>query len=180
PDCRGSFLKGAYPWKAVSSIFDADSVRDVLKVSHPAKLTRQQLTHPSIALGEDLEHVPVGSTHDVTDLRDELSRHVFMKQVAHRVYEDLSRPFPMQRLLQFLGHETQFEAVFKRVPRDAAETLSEDLCVTEFAARADFCAAAYRVPCRVRPFNWRSVAHTAAYVFPVTGEVNIAGDSARF
>jgi hypothetical protein len=85
----------------------------------------------------------------------------------------------MQRLLQFLGHESHFEAVLKRVSRDATETLSKDFCVTEFATRADLCAAAYRVPCRIRPVNWRSVAHAAAYVFWVTGEVNVPGDAAR-
>ena len=36
----------------------------------------------------------------------------------------------MQRLLQFLGHESQIEAVFKRMSRDATETLSKDFCVT--------------------------------------------------
>jgi hypothetical protein len=69
-----------------------------LEISHPAKLTRQQLTHPPIALGEDLEHVPVGSTHDVADARDELGGDLILKQVAHGIDEDLSGAFPVQRL----------------------------------------------------------------------------------
>ena len=52
-------------------VLDVDPACDVLEISRPAKLTRQQLTHPSIALGEDLEHVPVGSTHCVADVCDE-------------------------------------------------------------------------------------------------------------
>ena len=134
-------------------------VRDVLKISHPSELTRQQVAHTCIAFGEDLEDVPVGSSHDVADASDEIGRDVFVEQVAHRVDEDLPRPFPVQRLLQLLGHESEIEALFKRVSGHTAKALSEDLRIAELAAGAHLCAASDRVPSRVGPLNRRPVAH---------------------
>ena len=146
--------------------------RNVLEISHPAKLTRQQLTHPSIALGEDLEHVPVGSTHDVADVRDEVGRDLIVEQVAHGIDEDLSRAFPVQRWFQLLGYESQIEAALKGVSGYATEALSEHLRLAELAARAHSRAAPDRVPGRVRPLNGRPVAHGwLVYVLSVTVQV---------
>jgi histone H3/H4 len=103
--------------------------------------------------------VPVGPSHDVANARDVVGWNVLVKEVAHRVDEDLPRASPVQRLLKLLWHESQVEALLEGVSRHAAETLREHLCVAEFAARAHLRAAADGVPRRVRPLNRRAVAH---------------------
>ena len=82
-----------------------------------------------------------------------------MKQIAHRVDEDLTRPFPAQRLFQLLGYEAQIEAMLKGMSRYATEAFGEHLRVAELAAGAHFRAAPDRVPGRVRSFDSRPVAH---------------------
>ena len=103
--------------------------------------------------------MPVSSLHDLSNATDVVGWNVFVKEVAHRVDEDLPRASPVQGLLKPFGHESQVEALLERVPRHAAETLREHLCVAEFAARAHLRAAADRVPRRIRPLNRRAVAH---------------------
>jgi hypothetical protein len=105
--------------------------------------------------------VPVGPSHNIADTCDVVGWHVLVKEVTHRVDEDLPRPSPVQRLLQLFGHESQVEALFKRVFGHTSEALGEELRIAEFAARAHLRAAADRVPRRVRPFDGRSVAHSS-------------------
>jgi hypothetical protein len=48
--------------------------------------------------------MPVSSSHDVSNTTDVVGWNVFVKEVAHRVDEDLPRASPVQRLLKLLGH----------------------------------------------------------------------------
>src|SRR5689334_12309190 len=103
--------------------------------------------------------MPMSSSHDLSNATDVVGWNVFVKEVAHRVDEDLARASPVQRLLELLGHQSQVEPMLEGMSRHAAETLTEHLRVAEFAARTHFRAAADRVPRRVRPLNRRAVAH---------------------
>src|SRR5688500_13706031 len=103
--------------------------------------------------------MPVSSSHDLSNATDVVGWNVFMKEVAHRVDEDLARASPVERLLKLFGHQPQVEALLEGVSRHAAKTLREHLRVAEFAARAHLRAAADGVPRRVRPLNRRAVAH---------------------
>src|SRR5260370_36072588 len=66
---------------------------------------------------------------------------------------------PSKRLLQLLGHESDIEALLKRMTRDATESLGKSFCVAVLAARADLGAAANRVPRGVSPFDCAAVTH---------------------
>lgn len=86
--CR-RVLKRPNARQTVTSILDADAERDVFKISHPPQLTQQQFAQSLVALGEDLKQVPVSSSHDLPNAPDVVGWNVFVKQVAHRVDEDL-------------------------------------------------------------------------------------------
>jgi len=60
----------------------------------------RELEKPLRTLGEDLVCVPVCTNHYVENSSYFLSREVFMKQVAHRVYENELGLFPFERLEQ--------------------------------------------------------------------------------
>ena len=59
--------------------------------------------------------MPVSQSHNVADSSDVVDWNVLVKEVAHRVDEDLPRASPLQRLLKLLGHESQVEALLERV-----------------------------------------------------------------
>lgn len=120
--------------------------------------------------------MPVSSPHHLSDAPDVVGWNAFVKEVAHRIDEDLARASPVQRLLKLLGHQSQVKALLERVSRHAAETLREQLRVAKFAARAHLRAAANGVPRRVRPLNRRAVAHDGpVYVHSVTEQVTELG-----
>ena len=141
------------------TILDAHTKGDVLKIGHPPQLTSQQLPESLVPFSEDLKNVPVSPSHNVTDTRDVVGGNVPVKEVAHRVDEDLPCASPMQRLLELFRNESEIEALLEGVTRHPAETFREELRVAEFAARAHLRAAPHWIPGRVRPFNRRAVAH---------------------
>ena len=144
----------------------------MIKIGHPPQLTPQQLAQSLVPFGEDLKYVPVSPSHDVANARDVVGWNVLVKEVAHRVDEDLPRASPVQRLLELFGNESEVEALLERVSRHTAETFREQLRVAELAARAHLRAAPDGIPRRVRPLNRRAVAHGGlVYVHSVTGRV---------
>jgi hypothetical protein len=103
--------------------------------------------------------VPVGQRHHAGHANDELVRHVLVEQVAHRVHEHAAARRPQERVAEFLGHETQVEALLVGVALHTAEAFRERRGVTDFAAGADLRATADGVPRRVGPFDFGAVAH---------------------
>ena len=97
--------------------------------------------------------MPVSSSHDLANAPDVVGWNVFVKEIAHRVDEDLPRAPPMKRLIEFFGNEPEVETLFERVSGHTAETLREKLRIAEFAARAHLRAAPDWIPCRIRPLN---------------------------
>src|ERR1039458_5788994 len=75
------------------------------------------------------------------------------------------RPRDLARPLEWLGelswYEPQIKALLVWVAGNAAESFGESLRVAVFASRADFRAAAQRVPGRIRPFDFGMIAHNA-------------------
>lgn len=168
----GRVLERPNARQTVASIFNADTEGHVFKVRHPPQLTRQQFAQSLVALGEDLKQMPVSLSHDLSNATDVVGWNAIVKEVAHRVDENLPRATPVQWLLKLFGHQSEVEALLEGVSRHAAEALREHLRVAELAARAHLRAAANRVPRRVRPLNRRAVAHGGpVYVHSVTEQV---------
>lgn len=99
--------------------------------------------------------MPVGRDHHLRNGQDVFVGDSVMKQIAHGVDENHFGISPTERLRELFGHESQVEALLVGMPLDAAKTLCERLGITVFAARADFRAAAHRVPGCVCPFDGR-------------------------
>lgn len=141
----------------------------MIEIGHPSQVTPQQFPESLVPLREDLKDVPVSPSHNVADARDIARRNFLVKEIAHRVDEDLPWALPAERLLQLFGHQSQIEALFKRMPGHTSEALREQLGIAEFAARTHLRASADRVPRGVRPFDGRPIAHRPlAYILPVT------------
>jgi len=68
----------------------------------------------------------------------------------------------MERLRQFLGHETKVEALLIGMSDHAAETLGESLSIAVSASRANLGATTDWIPSSIRPFDTRTIAHMRA------------------
>lgn len=55
-----------------------------------------------MTFGQDLKDVPVRATHDGEHLSDEVHRHIFVEEIAHRVDKDRSRSPPSEWDLETL------------------------------------------------------------------------------
>src|SRR5258706_9311601 len=69
----------------------------------------QEVAHQRRTLRQDLKGVPVRLLHRVKDAPDELLRHVFVEEIAHRIDEDHARTAPAQRLIKALRSQCQIE-----------------------------------------------------------------------
>src|SRR5215211_2243557 len=83
-----------------------------------AKIT----SHQGTALGQYLKGMPVGGFHRVEHGIEKRIGHLFMEEVAHRVYKNALGVPPIEGLFQPLGPEREVKAVRKRMTRDAAES----------------------------------------------------------
>ena len=106
-----------------------------------------------MALGQHLERVSVGVSHDPADRCDVRGRDGFVEQVAHGVDENPAGAPPRQRLVELLRHQAEVETLLERMSGDPAEAFGECLRVTVCAAGADLGATANRVPGGVGPLN---------------------------
>ena len=66
----------------------------------------------------------------------------------------ISAAYPAQRIAEFLRHEAQIEPLLEWVTGHAAKTFRERFGIAMQAAGADFRAAANRISCRIRPFDF--------------------------
>src|ERR1700689_3701368 len=137
------------------AVLDADAHPDVIG---PREIVgeRQQAI---LSFGEDLEHMPVCSLHDLEDRRNVFIRYLLVEEVAHRVDKDEPGAAPSKRLIEPSGPEAKIEALLVWMVRDAAPALGEGLRVTVRAARRDLGAARPRVPSRLRPFDRSVIRH---------------------
>jgi hypothetical protein len=85
-------------------------------------------------LREDLEDVMVSSDHHVEDSSDELRRNILVEEVAHRIDEDHSRPFPTRRNLEPFRPKPQIETLLVRMAGNVSPPFGEGLRVAVRAA----------------------------------------------
>ena len=100
--------------QAIATILDADAEGHVIKIGDPSQLTLQQLPESRVPLGENLKDVPVSPPRNVADARDVVGWNVLVKEVAHRIDEDLAGRAPADRLTELFRHQPQIETVFIR------------------------------------------------------------------
>lgn len=105
------------------------------------------------ALGQHLEHVPIGPFHCVKHRLNMPPRYGLVEEIAHGIDEDHSRTLPSQRVTQTLGAQRQIETGFEWMTADASKSLREAFGVAVVAAGADLRTTRHRVPGRVGPFN---------------------------
>ena len=129
--------------------------RRALPVSAP-----QVCPHERAAFREHLELMPVGGLHGVEDAVDEIGWYTLVEQVAHRIDEDPTRPFPRKRLVQPLRAQCEVESVLEGMAGRTTKPLGEALGIAVIAAACDLGAARHRIPRRVGPLDRGSVAHT--------------------
>lgn len=98
-----------------------------------------------------------------------------MKQIAHRIDENLLGGGAANRIAQFLRHQSQVEAKLEGVSGNTAKTLGKGLGIAVLAARTHLGAAPNRVPGGVGPFDFGIVGH----VFLCSVAVCAAGSSLK-
>jgi hypothetical protein len=146
----------------VFGVLDRDAEPNVLR-STAALVSLAQITgHKRTSLGENLIGVPRRLLHRVKHRVDERRRHLFVKEVAHRIHENAPRLLPPQRLLQALRSKCQIEAIFEWMTFDATEPFGKPFSVTEITAGSDFGTAGHGVPSGICPFYLCRISHVAA------------------
>ena len=148
------------------AILHAHAPPDVRRPRCLTQLALQQCGHAVGSLRENLVSVPVGRQHHPANFLDVFVRHALVKEVAHRIDENLLGLGPTNRIAQLLRHEPQIETKLKGMARHTAEPLRERLRVAMRAARADFRAASNWIPRRVCPFNFRIITHSSRSRWP--------------
>jgi len=103
------------------------------------------------ALRKDLVGMPSCKAHCGGNLSDVWFRHLFVKEVAHRVHKDHLRLAPPKRLAQLMRYGPDVKAVLEWMALHAPEALGKAFCVTMLAAGTDLGTTADRVPCCIRP-----------------------------
>jgi DNA invertase Pin-like site-specific DNA recombinase len=127
------------------------------------------VAHKQTALGLHLINMPIRVLHGIEDTVDERAANILVKEVAHRIHEDHARLLPKQRLTEPCRPKFQVETLLVRMIRYTSPAFCKTLGVAVIAPETDLRAACYRVPSRVRPFdfcaNCSSIFHedSAAY-----------------
>jgi hypothetical protein len=111
------------------------------------------------ALREHLVDVPVCSLHGVKYLGDMVSRHLFVKELAHGIDKGEPRLRPCKRLNEPLGAQGEIEAAFERMAGHAAEAFRKPLDISVISTRANLRAAGDRVPCGIGPLDGALLGH---------------------
>src|SRR5207237_10194982 len=132
---------------------------DVLAGTSVPQRSGQHVAQPRRPLRKNLKRVPRSHFHDARDVADVSVWHALLKKIAHGVDEDHFVSRPEDRIGEFLGHESQIEALFVRMTGNTPEALCERLGVAMRTARTHLPTTADRVPRRVCPFDFRTVAH---------------------
>src|SRR5207245_4715693 len=108
--------------------------------------------------------MPVGRGHYPNDILDIGIWDLGLKEIAHTVHKDRSRPRPLERFGKLFWDKAEVKPLFVRMSFYAAEALGKGLRVTMFASRADFGAAPERVPGGICPFDLGFIAHNGTIV----------------
>ncbi len=132
-----------------AQVFDTRTHPDVLR---PRKLTAH-LGNTLRTLRQDLKLVLGTLHHNVEHAVDEIIRHVRMKQVTHRVYEDFSRFLPREWDVKHMLVERNLEAIPVVGLSHSPQPLRHRFSVTMLAASAHLCTARERIPCGFSPLN---------------------------
>jgi hypothetical protein len=103
--------------------------------------------------------MPVGFDHDPNYIFDIGIGNFGLKEIAHAIDKNCTRPGPLERLRQFRRHQAEIKSLFVGVALNSAKSLSESLGVAVFAAGANLGATAERIPSSVRPFDFGVIAH---------------------
>ena len=146
--------KGAGPTEIVDAVnvfltLDADTHPNI-GCPHEDRIKFREAIRP---LSQNLESVPIGSTHNIEDSLNEFNWNVLVEEVAHRVDEYSLRLSPAKRQFNHVRLEGQCEAFSVVRLTHGLEPLGHSLRIAEFTSGADLIAARDRVPCRLRPFD---------------------------
>jgi hypothetical protein len=106
-----------------------------------------------------LEYVPRGTLHHIEYTVDERGGDLLVKEVTHRVHEDVARLSEPERLFQSRRLQTQVEPKLVRMPWYPSPALRKTFSVAVVATRADLGAARGWVPRNVCPFDRRGLGH---------------------
>src|SRR5260370_1927112 len=101
--------------------------------------------HERTALGQNLKRMPASDLHGIEHGVDKMLRHLFVKEVAHRVHKNSPRLAPLKRLREAFGPQCEIKPVFEGVPRNAAKSLGKALRVAQGTTTGDLRTAGHRV-----------------------------------
>lgn len=145
--------------QAVLLVLHADTPPDVRLFSSKAQRAFQQRRKAISTLGQNLVGMPIRSRHHTRHLDDVFVGNVLVKQVAHGVHENHPGRSPTQWIAELFQHDAQIKAKLKWMAGNAAPTFGKRLGVTVLAAGANLGTATNWIPCRIRPLDFRFVAH---------------------
>ena len=92
----GDFIQGIYPVQ-IFLRFDADAEPDILENSKDKSV---DFCHSLRALRQDLESMLGAHLNNIKYLMHKFEWYLFVEQVPHRLYEDVARRPPVQRLIE--------------------------------------------------------------------------------
>jgi hypothetical protein len=110
-------------------VLDAHAPPNVIQFRRKAEFRLKQIPQAFGPFGQDLVGVPIRLGHDLGDQNDVFVGDVLVEQVAHRVDEHHLRLGPKERFGQFLGNQTQVEALLVGMARHAPKAFGERLGV---------------------------------------------------
>src|SRR5271157_4767409 len=106
-----------------------------------------------MALGQNLEDMPIRLSHDLGDLQDVAVWNRFVEKITHRIDKDLLRGLPAKRIRELFRDQANVEALFKGMTWNSAKTLRKSFGIAVLTAGAYLRAAAHRIPRCVGPFD---------------------------
>ena len=137
-------------------ILDADTHPDIRR---PCNLPGQ-LSQAGAALGENLKRMLRAILHRSKHPPDELQRHMFVKEVAHRVDEDQSRLAPALRQLDGVRMQCDLEALPIPGIAHGLQAQRQALRVTALTVTgAHLRASRHGIPGRFCPLDVRALSH---------------------
>ncbi len=110
--------------------------------------------HDLFPLCEYLVGVPGGVYDDFEYAVEKIKRHVFVKQVAHRIDEILGRLFIVQRLVESFGQYMEGKAVGLGRHPHGLQARGHHFVIAVFTSGRYFGASHRGVPCLLGPFDF--------------------------
>lgn len=141
------------------AILDGNAPPNVRKLRVRFQRAFEQFRQAVGAFRQYLKRVMIGNGHYVANGVKVVERNVAMKKIAHRVYKNSLRLFPLKWKIKHLRHEAKVKSLLVRVSFHAAPALGECCSITMRATWADHRAATDGIPSCVGPFNFGFIAH---------------------